>query len=166
MDANYFRDLFAYNFWANRKVWACLEQISDEQFRQETGYSFGALYWQTLHILIVEWWWFRFLQEGVLDFPNPDDLPTRELIRAKWDETEAYVMAYLAALTPAELARAVRPEFWEQQGPIKVWQAIYQVALHSNDHRAQILATLHQLGAPTVEQDYLGYLAEQEKHSK
>ena len=163
MDANHFCDLFAYNFWANRKVWNCLMQLSDEQFNQELDYSFGSLYWQILHVMIVEWWWFHFLAEGVLDFPKPEDLPDRAAIRAKWDETEAYVNAYLARVTLAELEQRVRPDFWEGQGPIKAWQALYQVAHHSTDHRAQILAALHRLGAPTTEQDYLGYLAEQEK---
>jgi uncharacterized damage-inducible protein DinB len=33
-----------------------------------------------------------------------------------------------------------------------------QVINHSTDHRAQMLAGLHRLGAPTVGQDLLDYL--------
>ncbi|PJF26553.1 MAG: hypothetical protein CUN52_15675 [Phototrophicales bacterium] len=43
-----------------------------------------------------------------------------------------------------------------------VRDALVQVANHSTDHRAQTLAGLHQLGATTVEQDYLFYLWEKE----
>jgi uncharacterized damage-inducible protein DinB len=33
-----------------------------------------------------------------------------------------------------------------------------QVINHSTDHRAQTLAMLHHLGAPTIGQDFLAYL--------
>ena len=82
-------------------------QVSDEQFHQELDYSYSSLYGQVLHTMIVEWWWFHFLAEGILDFPKPEDLPTRDAIRAKWDETKRYVHTYLATVTPTELARAV-----------------------------------------------------------
>ena len=69
------------------------------------------------------------------------------------------IRAYLDHLTPEELAREVRPEFWPRgRRPIKVYQAITQVTFHSTDHRAQMLAGLHRLGAPTVGQDLLDYL--------
>jgi uncharacterized damage-inducible protein DinB len=69
-----------------------------------------------------------------------------------------HVMAYLETLTPDELEREVRPSVWEDgRPPIKVWEVRTQVANHSTDHRAQTLAGLHRLGAPTVMQDFRFY---------
>lgn len=69
------------------------------------------------------------------------------------------MQAYIAALTPEELHRSVRPSFGETgKGPIKVYQALTQVAMHSADHRAQLLRHIHRMAGPTVEQDCLGYL--------
>ena len=57
------------------------------------------------------------------------------------------------------LARDVRPDVWDDADePISAWQALLQVANHSTDHRAQVLAGLKALGAPTFEQDYLNYI--------
>jgi uncharacterized damage-inducible protein DinB len=163
MDPAIFRDLYAYNFWAHRQVWPCIEQLSEEQFTQDAGYSVGALRDQCVHVMAVESWWFHFLRTGELRFLEEEDYPTRQAIRAKWDDVEQAVHSYLATLTEDELQRAVRPEVWDEgQQPITVWQAMLQVANHSTDHRAQILAGLRQLGAPTVEQDYLNYLFAQQ----
>lgn len=165
MDKDYLIRLFDYNFWAHRRVWDCVMQLTDEQFKHERDYSIGSIYIHCLHTMAVEHWWFHFMKTGELDFFEPEDYPHRIAIRARWDTVEADIRAYLEALTPAELEREVRPPFWEDgRQPIKVWEAIFQVLNHSTDHRAQILAELHTLGAPTVGQDFLDYLfAKQEE---
>ncbi|HEY7984332.1 MAG TPA: DinB family protein [Ktedonobacterales bacterium] len=159
MDATGFRDLYAYTFWADREMWACVEQLTDEQFARDLGYSRGAPREQCIHIMAVEYWWPHFLRTGELHFLRAEDYPTRAAIRAKWDEVEREATAYLAGLTPSELERDVRPDAWDAEDqPIKLWQALVQVANHSTDHRAQVLAGLKTLGAPTFEQDYLTYI--------
>lgn len=151
--------MYDYNFWAHQHVWKAVMQLTDEQFHQDLNYSVGPIFIQVVHTMGVEYWWSHFLCDGIYDFINPDDYKNREAIRAKWDESEAYIRAYLDTLTPQELEREVKPEFWdENEQPIKVWQALMQVANHSTDHRAQTLAGLHRLGAPTIGQDYLMYL--------
>lgn len=163
MDKTYFQQLINYNYWAHRKVWDCVMQLTDEQFKQDLDYSIGSIYVQCVHTMGVESWWFTFLRTGKLEFLEESDLPDRASIRAKWDEVETMVHAYIDSLTPAELEREVMPDFWENKPAIKVWEAILQVMNHSTDHRAQILAGLHRLGAPTVGQDVLDYLFETRK---
>ncbi len=62
----------------------------------------------------------------------------------------------------AELRVRIGSQLQESALPhrIKVWEALVQVANHSTDHRAQIMAGLHRLGAPTMGQDFLDYLFE------
>lgn len=159
MNKAFFLSMYDYNFWAHRRVWACVLQLDEAQFRQELDYSVGSIFMQVVHTMGVEYWWLHFLCEGVYDFINPDDYPSREAIRARWDDSERYIRAYLQSLTDAELQREVKPRFWDNHEPaIPVWQALTQVVNHSTDHRAQTLAGLHRLGAPTVGQDYLDYL--------
>lgn len=163
MDGQYFAELFEYNCWAHSQVWDCATQLSEEAFYQDLHYSVGSIHDQLVHTLSVEHWWFTYLSTGELHFLDLDQLTTRDAIRAQWDATAAMIRTYLARLTPDELARGVRPEFWpEGRQPIKVYQAITQVLNHSTDHRAQIFAGLHRLGAPTVGQDLLDYLFAQQ----
>lgn len=159
MNTAYFKRLYDYNFWAHRRVWDCVMELTPDQFSQELDYSIGSIQTQVVHTMGVEYWWFHFLNEGILTFLEVEDYPNRTLIRNKWDEVEQYVRDYIHNLTPAELEREVKPEFWyEEERPIKVWEALLQVSNHGTDHRAQTLAGLHQLGVPTVGQDYLDYV--------
>lgn len=158
MNVPAFTSLFDYNAWANRRLWDCVQQLSEEQFDHHIDHSIGSIHNQVAHIMGVEYWWFQFLRTGQLKFVTDADCATRESIRAKWDETEQVIRDYVAALTPAELAREVSPPFWEAEKPsIRVYEALFQVAIHSIDHRAQTLAALHQVGGPTTPQDYIFY---------
>ena len=153
------QELYDYNFWANRQVWDCILALSDEDFEQHLDYSIGSIHVQAAHLIAVESWWFTYLATGEIEFDDINNYPARDDLRQHWDDVENQIRAYLANLTPEELAREVRPPFWKEEfAPIKVWEAIMQVSYHSLDHRAQILAGLHQLGAPTVAQDFLNYL--------
>ena len=158
LDAEMFVTLYDYNAWANSRVWDGVQQLSDEQFDRDIDYSIGSIPPQVAHTMGVEYWWFKFLSTGELQFVTDDDCATRVSIRAKWDETEHMIRAYVAQLTPDELTRLVRPSFWDAgQPPIKVFEALFQVANHSTDHRAQTLAALHRVGGPTTPQDLLFY---------
>lgn len=156
MNKEFFLSFYDYTFWGHRQVWKAVMQLSEEQFFRELDYSIGSICNQVTHTMGVEYWWIHFLAEGIYEFINPDEYRERAKIREKWDESEVYIRAYLEQLTPEELQREVKPKFWsEDESPIKVWQALLQVANHSTDHRAQTLAGLHRLGAPTIAQDYL-----------
>ncbi len=158
MTKDYFREIYQYNYWAHRRVWTCVETLTERQFKQELDYSIGAIHIQCVHTMAVESWWFHFLRTGELKFIELDQFHDRPSIRAQWDIVERDVLDYIEALTPEELEREVRPDFWDRDDPpIRVWEAMVQVANHSTDHRAQTLAGLHRLGAPTTQQDFLQY---------
>jgi uncharacterized damage-inducible protein DinB len=161
MDKDYFKTVYQYNFWANRRVWNCVMQLTEAQFQQDLDYSIGSIYIQCLHTMFVEHWWFHFLREGDPQFFEVESFPDRASIRAQWDQEEVYILDYIDTLMPEALQRAVRPDFWEEGRPfIKVWEAMLQVANHSTDHRAQTLAGIHRLGGSTVGQDVLDYYFE------
>jgi len=42
-----------------------------------------------------------------------------------------------------------------------MWQLLTHVANHGTDHRAQTFAMLHQMGAPTLEQDIILFFRDQ-----
>ncbi len=157
MSVDHFRQLFAYDAWANRRVWACASSLSDEQFTEELDYSVGSIRTQILHTMAVQSWWVHFLATGEIRFLDHDDYPTRETVPPGWERVEAATTAYLADLTDDELNRMVRPDHWAERGwpPVAVWQALFQIINHGTDHRAQTLAGIHELGGTTAAQDYL-----------
>lgn len=161
MDRVYFRTLFDYTFWMDRKVWDCVVTLSKAQFTAPLDYSVGSICEQCVHMMAVEYWWPYFLQHGQmpdLTIFKETDFSVFENLRAQWDKVERDVCAYVDSLTGEELQREVKPPHWDETDrPVRVWEALLQVANHSTDHRAQILAGLHRLGAKTIGQDYLLY---------
>jgi uncharacterized damage-inducible protein DinB len=153
MKADYFRQLYDYHFRANRKLWdGPITALSDEQFKQKLDYSTGSIHNQVVHLINTDNRWFAGLRG--LEDPgsiNPVHLPSREKIRQKWDQVEADMRAYLDALQDDDLAGSFQDQF-------EIWQVLFHVQNHGTDHRAQMLAMLHHLGAPTFPQDFVFYL--------
>ena len=79
----------------------------------------------------------------------------REVIRKMWDEVEAKMRDYLAKLTDDRTNS--QPFLESEKDPTYLWQILLHVANHGTDHRAQLLALLHQLGVKGFPQDYIMY---------
>ena len=152
MNADYFRQLYQYHVAANHKLWhESIVELTDEQFKQKLPYSVGSVRNQVVHLLNIENSWFFDLRG--LEAPgwvNPVHLPDRPRVRAKWDAVEAGMGAYLASLIDDDLGR-------DGAEGLRVWQVLFHVLNHGTDHRAQLLAMLAQLKAPTFSQDYPFY---------
>ncbi len=166
MDADSIRMMFDYSYWAHRRVWRCIEQLTDEQFTRPFEYSIGSVHAQVVHVMSAEEvWYFRLQGESPSAMRRPEELPTRAEIRRKWDVIERDFRRYLNTLNDADL--------WTMMGyrttsgkPMRESRAgiLMHLVNHGTDHRAQILGLLHQLGAPTLEQDMILYLREQSAH--
>jgi uncharacterized damage-inducible protein DinB len=157
MNASSFRHLYDYHFTINRKIWdTCIVPLTDEQFTRPSDYSVGSVRNQVVHMLNIDDRWFSGLRGAeVPGFINPLDYPEREGVRQKWDSVEADMRAYLAELRDDML---FSQPFAGQNDPTELWQILIHVANHGTDHRAQLLALLHQLGVDTRPQDYIYFV--------
>lgn len=156
MAAAYFAKMIESTIWADNQLFACAEKMTEEQLLHNFGYSMNTLMMQMAHLVGVQYWWFHFLSSGEYHFLTEEDCASMAALRPKIAETHALLRAYTAGLTPEELERKVKPEFWhEESQPWAVWEAIHQVVNHSTDHRAQALTFLHRLDGATFQQDYL-----------
>src|SRR5690554_3195195 len=78
MTAEHFRTLFDYNFWAHRRVWDCVMQLNEAQYRQPCDYSIGSVHEQLAHTLAAERLWLgRARQDTAPIFPSSEDFPDR-----------------------------------------------------------------------------------------
>jgi len=164
MNADDLRRLFAYHFALHRRIWECIDRLTDEQFVAPVNYSIGSVRNHMVHLASVEQRWLA----RVAGTPLPDrldynDYPTRAAARAKWDEVEAHFKAFLDGLTDADLHRPVTFPISRRLEPVTntVWEILLHVVNHGTDHRAQVLPILHRAGAPTLEQDFMLYLWDQ-----
>ncbi len=136
VNAECLRSLLQYNYDMHRRVWACIEHLSDSR------------------------WLARVQGEPPPAHLVGGDFPTRAAVRVYWDVVEARVRGYSDTMDDAALQCVHHFDMPHRGGSrtASVWQILAHVVNHGTDHRAQVLALLHHFGAPTLEQDFILYL--------
>jgi uncharacterized damage-inducible protein DinB len=148
--------LIAYHLALTRKIWVSVEQITEEQFLQEDGYSRGSIRNLLVHLASTDRRWLA----GLKDLPDVrhaefQDYPDRRAAREFFEQVARDLQEYVAALTEDEL------EAQPKDIPATRAQVLLHMINHGTDHRATVLQKLHALGAPTFGQDYILWLWEQ-----
>ena len=102
MNADHFRKLFDYNYWAHHNVWGCVLKLSDEQYYRPCNYSVGSVHNQVAHTYSAEYLWLgRARQDAAPRFPALDEHPDRTSLRAAWDERVNAALAEATLERPA-----------------------------------------------------------------
>ncbi len=156
MTADMFRHVYDYHFAENRAIWdQHIVPLSQEHFIQPLTYSVGSIRNHVVHMMDVDDAWFSDLRGDTFEgMNNPETLSDRDKIRTEWDTVEIKMREYLKTLTDDML---ITQPFSGEDKDLYVWQALWQVANHGTDHRAQLLRLLHDCGADTKSQDYVFY---------
>jgi len=147
--------MVTYHYALFRRVWdTSIMTLTDEQFITEIPYSHGSVRNHMVHLAAVDRGWMLGMQEDPnarANRPQPADFPTRASAHALWENSAQQFSDYVATLDEDAL------RYHPQDLPLTRWQTILHVVNHGTDHRAQVLRALHDLGAPTFEQDMFFY---------
>ncbi len=141
-------ELFDFNAWANRRIFAALGRVTPDAYHRDLGSSHGGLHGTLCHIVWAEHLWFGRWR----DRPNPAvaqgaDLATLDEARGRWEVVETERRGWVARLSEAalEATLTIRPtRGGAYQHPLH--QTIRHVVDHSSYHRGQIVTLLRQLG--------------------
>lgn len=145
-----YRDLAAYNRWANTRLLDACARLSRAQYREDRGTFFGSIHGTLNHLLVADRIWMgRFTGEGPtagrLDAIACEDLDQLATERARED---GRIVAYVDGLDVADLAAELRyanssgASFAQPLGP-----ALDHFFNHQTHHRGQAHALLsHFLG--------------------
>jgi uncharacterized damage-inducible protein DinB len=147
-----------YMFYTDRQVWALIEKMTEEQFNAPNDYSLGSVHEQVVHIMTVQDVWYGRIHGDQRTMQRAADFPTKEDIRRHWDTIEQLWRGYVERMTEDTLmevvvAKTSRGEIFHE----RVWEIIMHLVNHSTDHRAQLLAAMHKVGAETMPQDWILY---------
>lgn len=146
---NEFLELFAYNAWANRKIFDAAAALSEEQYTRDLKSSHGGIHGTLAHIVWAEQLWLhRWLSRANPAVPQGKDLSGLGAVRARWEEVEAERGTFLRGLTPARLdeTRAVKPSAGGEYIHT-LRQMLRHTVDHSTYHRGQVVTMLRQVGA-------------------
>ena len=149
------RTMVEYNDALHRQMWESIHQLSDDLFTASIEYSHGSIRNQMVHLAAVDGRWTRGLK-GLPDArtfnPHADNYPTASSVFALWDPIAREFCDLVNGLDDDQLLHV--PTGMNEPS----WQVILHVVNHGTDHRAQVLRSLHDFGAPTFNQDLIIHL--------
>ncbi len=156
--------LFDYHYGTFDKVWDCVSGMATEAFVAESEYSLGSVRNHLVHCMNVDDRWLARLRlqqpPAVLD---PSDYPDQATVRSEWIVIRERVLAYVGSIEDSELDETIPvdiPSRYSTPRHSARREILLHMVNHGTDHRSQILARMHELGANTIEQDLILHLWE------
>jgi uncharacterized damage-inducible protein DinB len=176
------RTLYAYNRWANRRMFSVLEKLRDEQFTATMQSSFPSIQESVLHILAAEWLWLKrwkgsspratagdTSQASAMGSAMSnggvavDTLATLSGLRSFAASIEQERQEFLLSLSDeALLARLKYTDMGGKEFSMPLAYLLQHLVNHGTYHRGQVTTLLRQAGAETVAFDLLFFIREQE----
>ena len=149
MDADYFRTLFDYSYWARDRILAVLHDLPEADFGRKNGFTYGSIRGILRHCLDAEYAW-RSRFEGKAR-PGPlleAEVTTPTELAERWRREEAAMRAYLETLTDSDLSRELvwqAADGSERRLPNR-WLSLAHVVNHSTQHRSEAAEALTMIG--------------------
>ena len=77
--------IYEYNYWANKRILAASEKVTEKQFLAPANFPFGGLRGTLVHILDAEFGWRMFFQQNNWSAPDlkAEEFPTLASIQAR-----------------------------------------------------------------------------------
>lgn len=154
--------LYKYNQWANAKILNAAAHVTSEQFLASASFPHGGLRGTLVHALFAEWIW-RHRWEGTSPVVRlqPDDFPTFESLRARWEEEEKLLMAFVESVTDERLNS--RFFYTTTTGTPReniLRHMMVHLVNHGTQHRAEAAALLTDFGHSPGDVDFVYFLNE------
>jgi uncharacterized damage-inducible protein DinB len=149
MNADYFRTLFDYSYWARDRVLAAMDDMSETDYARENGFNYKSIRGILTHCLDAEYHW-RSRFEGGQDtgILSEAQVPNPAALADRWRQEEANMRRYLVELTDGDLAADLvwrRPDGQIRRLP-NLWLTLAHVVNHSTQHRSEAAEALTMVG--------------------
>ncbi len=157
--------LYRYNSWANKRILDTAAEITNEQFLTPGSFPHGGLRGTLAHALSSEYTWRKRWQgESVTQGIKPEEFPTFDSLRVRWQEEEKSLAVFVDNLTDDRLNapfqyKTLRGDPMENI----LWQVMVHVVNHGTQHRSESAAMLTELGHSPGDIDFIVFLREMQK---
>jgi uncharacterized damage-inducible protein DinB len=173
--------LYAYNRWANLRMFSVLDKLNEEQFRASRQSSFPSIWESVFHILAAEWIWLKRWQgtppvttqpvKGAsfetwktlraAGAPPPLNLSSVAELHAFCDSLHQERQKFITSLTEDHLQAPL--DYTDMSGnsySLPLAQLMQHVVNHGTYHRGQVTTLLREAGAETISLDMLYFFRE------
>ncbi|MDE2821656.1 MAG: DinB family protein [Chloroflexota bacterium] len=158
--------LYQYNDWANKRILAAAENLTQDQLRTPNELGWGSLRGALVHILDAEFGWRKFLnnEAGSRDLLRDEDFQDVAALRQRWELENESLWTFLNALTDEDLYRPVISQRGDTEYRWVLWQCLTHVVNHGTQHRAECAALLTGFGHSPGDVDFTLFLSSRHKH--
>jgi uncharacterized damage-inducible protein DinB len=154
--------LYKYNAWANARILNAAANLTHEQYLASAAFPHGGLRGTLTHLLSAEWIWRkRWEGDSPMERLKPEDFPTFELLRTRWQVEEKALASFVDNLNEELLNQT--SEFKTIRGePMKeiLWHLMVHVVNHGTQHRGEAAAILTDLHHSPGDIDFIVFLRE------
>ena len=183
MNLDDIRALYAYNLWANQRMFSVLERLTDAQFTEPVQSSFPSIQESVLHILAAEWIWLKrwtgaspratVMGSGTAPMMRStlsnggvaiDSLATLPGLRRFAAQLEQERQTYFATLLDDDLQ--ARLDYTDMGGApysMPLGELMQHVVNHGTYHRGQVTTLLRQVGSETIGLDMVFFFRERQQ---
>lgn len=142
-------ELFAYNAWANRRIFVAARALATEPYFRDLQSSHGGIHGTLCHIVWAEQLWLnRWTGKPKPAVYQGKDLESLGAAVARWEEIERERSAFLDGLTDRRLADTVVVQPSTGGAFRHTFREMFRHTVdHSSYHRGQVVTMLRQVGA-------------------
>ncbi|HEX4573607.1 MAG TPA: DinB family protein [Gemmatimonadales bacterium] len=157
------QELFRYNAWANRRIFAALHRVAAEPYFRDLKSSHGGVHGTLCHIVWAEELWLsRWRGTPAPAVAQGKDLTTLAAAEARWEAVDAERATFLAALDEAALQRTVMVQPSAGGAYRHTFREMFRHAIdHSSYHRGQVVTLLRQLDVEPPSTGLIGFYRSQ-----
>ncbi len=162
MDTAMIRALYEHLRWADDRALGAAAKLDPEAYTRALGGSFGSVRDTLVHLVSAEWIWLsRWTGGSPAAMWDPKDAPDVPALRARWEEVQGGLAAFVERQTPETLRAECRYRNLKGQPmAYPLWQLMTHLPQHSTYHRGQVTTLLRQLGAQPAATDFVVWCAE------
>lgn len=162
MEVSDVMSLYAYNKWANARMFSAVVRLDQDVFDEPRGSSFSSIRDTLAHIAMSEWVWLRrWRGESPGGPPEWALLTDAAGLAAKLGEVEVDRAAFLGELTDISLATALAYRNLKGEDFLQPLEdQMLHVVNHSTYHRGQIATLLRQAGTSAPATDLIVFKRE------
>ena len=141
------REQFAYNAWANRRIFAALRTVPSEAYFRDLKSSHGSLHGTVSHLVWAEQLWLnRWMGRPKPAVYQGKDLATLDAAARRWEEIQRERVTLLGGFTDARLDETVVVQPSTGGAFRHTFREMFRHAVdHSSYHRGQIVTMLRQV---------------------
>ena len=157
-----FVSLFAYNRWADRRVFGACRKLTAEQYVAEPVPGWSSVRSSIVHIAVVtEGWLSGFEGESDRDVLTEAELPTVDDAERLLDRANQIFDKLAPKLTPEWLTMPRTMRRGNRTAILPPWVVLRHVVNHSTYHRGQVASKLKRLGVEQPATDIVFWAFEQ-----